>query len=278
MDLLGKARHILRLCNAGLDQLRIAGNTGQRGLQLMADIGSKLLPHLFIVLTEDAVRVDAFGKGDKLLIGNIVLNMIQIFGHAQHRGDQCTGEQSCQHSGGQHKCNAAQHDGRQGRIINRPDRFCILCHAQNLTVGQQYGIVIGLVAHGLGVADVPAHTFGHGLTDLRAGEMVLHGLIGSRFKQHAAVLRDQGDAQIIGNKGRKLLRVLHQIITGAYQIGFPLKAGPCLSRECLVKNKDAKRRREQQTKEAHQEQAVADLFFHAAQLHSSPASSSSVSL
>ena len=124
----------------------------------------------------------------------------------------------------------------------------------------------------------PAHTFGHGLTDLRAGEMVLHGLISSRFKQHAAVLRDQGDAQIIGNKGRKLLRVLHQIITGAYQIGFPLKAGPCLSRECLVKNKDAKRRREQQTKEAHQEQAVADLFFHAAQLHSSPASSSSVSL
>ena len=43
----------------------------------MADIGSKLLPHLFIVLTEDAVRVDAFGKGDKLLIGNIVLNMIR---------------------------------------------------------------------------------------------------------------------------------------------------------------------------------------------------------
>ena len=37
---------------------------------------------------EDAVRVDAFGKGDKLLIGNIVLNMIQIFGHAQHRGDE----------------------------------------------------------------------------------------------------------------------------------------------------------------------------------------------
>ena len=38
MDLLGKARHILRLCNSGLDQLRIAGNTGQRGLQLMADV------------------------------------------------------------------------------------------------------------------------------------------------------------------------------------------------------------------------------------------------
>ena len=278
MDLLGKARHILRLCNAGLDQLRIAGNTGQRGLQLMADIGSKLLPHLFIILTEDAVRVDAFGKGDKLLIGNIVLNMIQIFGHAQHRGDQCTGEQSCQHSGGQHECNAAQHDGRQGRIINRPDRFCILCHAQNLTVGQQYGIVIGLVAHGLGIADVPAHTFGHGLTDLRAGEMVLHGLIGGRLKDHVAVRGDQRNAQVAGHKERKLLRLAGQVIPGTDEIALFFQVIPGLGGKSPVKDKDAQCCGEQQPQKAHEEQPVADFFFHAVRLHSSPASSSSASL
>lgn len=41
----------------------IAGNAGPWGLELMADIGGKLLPHLLVVFSQNAVGVDALCKG-----------------------------------------------------------------------------------------------------------------------------------------------------------------------------------------------------------------------
>ena len=278
MDLLRKARHILRLCNAGLNELCITGNAGQRGLEFMADIGGEFLPHLLVVLAQDAVGMDALCKGDQLFVGHIVLNMVKVFGHAQHRLHQRTRQQGGQHSGSQHQRNTAQHDGRNGGIVDRPHSLGVLCSAQDLAVRQQHCIIVGLIPHSLRVPDIPADTADHGLPDLRPGKMIFHGLICGGFKQHATILRDQSDAQIIGNKRSKLLRILHQIVSGTDQFRFPLKAGPCLCSKGFMKHKDAQCRCKQQTKETHQKQTVADLFFHAAQLHSSPASSSSVSL
>ena len=279
MDLLGKALHIFRFCDAGLDQLRVAGNAGQRGLQFVADVCRELLPHLLVVLAQDAVGVDALGKGDQLFVGHILLDVVKVLGHIQHRLNEGLGQQPGQDGGGHHQCNAAQHDGRDRGIVDGPDGLGVLCHAQNLAGGQQDGVIIGLVSHGLRVADVLADTVGNGLLDLRAGEVVLHGLIGGGFKQHTAVLRDQGDAQVLRHKVGQLLRLLvGHLIARADQFGFLLQAGPGLRGERLVKNEDAQCSCEQQPQKTHQKQAIADLFFHAAQFHSSPASSSSVSL
>ena len=59
MDLPGKIRDVFGLCNAGLNELCIAGDAGKRRFELVADIGRKLLPHLLVVLAQQAVRVDA---------------------------------------------------------------------------------------------------------------------------------------------------------------------------------------------------------------------------
>ena len=104
--------------------------------------------------------------------------------------------------------------------------------------------------------------------------MVLHGLVGGRFKQHAAVLTDQRHAQIIGHKGTQLRGVSGLLVPGAHKIGLALQSRPCLRRKGFMEYKNAQRCGEYKPQKAHQEQPVADLFFHAAQLHSSSASSS----
>ena len=93
MDLLGKTGHILRLGDAGLDQFRIPGNAGQRGLELVAHIGGGNLPHLLVVFPQDAVGMDALGKGDQFLVRDLILNVVQILGHVQHRLHKGAGEQ-----------------------------------------------------------------------------------------------------------------------------------------------------------------------------------------
>ena len=274
VDLAAEIRHILRLCNAGLNQLCIAGNAGQRGLELMADIGSKLLPHFLVVFSQNAVGVDALCKGDQFPVGHIFLNVIQILSHVQHRLYQCFGQQGCQHRSGQHQRHTAQYDGRDGGIIDGPHGLGVLCHAQHIPAGKPERVVIGLIAHSLGIADVPALAVCNGIADLRAGQMVLHGLVGGRFKQHAAVLTDQRHAQIIGHKGTQLCGVSGLLVPGAHKIGLALQPRPCLRRKGFMEYKNAQRCGEYKPQKAHQEQPVADLFFHAAQLHSSSASSS----
>ena len=274
VDLTAEIRHILRLCNAGLDQLCVAGNAGQRGLELVADIGGKLLPHLLVVLPQNAVRMDAFRKGNQLPIGYVFLNVIQILGHVQYWLHQSFGQQGCQHRSGQHQRHTAQYDGRDGGIIDGPHGLGVLCHAQHIPAGKPERVVIGLVAHGLGVADVPTLAVCNGIADLRAGQMVLHGLVGGRFKQHAAVLTDQRHAQIIGHKGTQLRGVSGLLVPGAHKVGLALQSRPCLRRKGFMEHKNAQRCGEYKPQKAHQEQPVADLFFHAAQLHSSSASSS----
>ena len=240
----------------------------------MADIGSKLLPHFLVVFSQNAVGVDALCKGDQFPVGHIFLNVIQILSHVQHRLYQCFGQQGGQHRSSQHQRHAAQHDGRDGGIIDGPHGLGVLCHAQHIPAGKPHRIVIGLIAHSLGIADVPALAVCNGIADLRAGQMVLHGLVGGRFKQHAAVLTDQRHAQIIGHKGTQLCGVSGLLVPGAHKIGLALQPRPCLRRKGFMEYKNAQRCGEYKPQKAHQEQTVADLFFHAAQLHSSSASSS----
>ena len=220
MDLLGKTGHILRLGDAGLDQFRIPGNAGQRGLELVAHIGGEILPHLLVVFPQDAVGMDALGKGDQFLVRDLILNVVQILGHVQHRLHKGAGEQGGQDRGSQHQGNAAQHDGRQGSVVDRPHRFGVLRHAQDVAAGQLHGIIIGLISHGLGITNVLADAALQRLHDLRTGKMVLHGLIGGRLKDHVAVRGDQRNAQVAGHKERKLLRLAGQIIPGTDEIAL----------------------------------------------------------
>ena len=274
MDLAAEIRHILRFCNAGLDQLCIAGNAGQRGLELVADIGSKLLPHFLVVFPQDAVRMDALRKGNQLPVGHVFLNMIQIFGHVQHRLYQCLGQQSSQHRSGQHQRYTAQYNGRDSGVVDRPYGLGVLRHAQHVPAGKPERVVIGLVAHGLGIADVPSLAVCNGIADLRAGQMIFHRLVGGRFKQYAAVLTDQRHAQIIGHKGTQLRGVSGLLVPGAHKVALALQPRPRLRRKGFMEYKNAQRCGEYKPQKAHQEQPVADFFFHAAQLHSSSASSS----
>ena len=52
MDLPAKLGHIGGFGNAGLNEFRIAGNTGQRRFQLVADVGREILPHLLVVFPQ----------------------------------------------------------------------------------------------------------------------------------------------------------------------------------------------------------------------------------
>ena len=108
--------------------------------------------------------------------------------------------------------------------------------------------------------------------------MVLHRLVRGGLKQHVAILRDERDAQIVRHKGGECFGLIHKVVTVAYELSFLFQPGPCLRCKGFVKNEDAQCSGEQQAEKSHQEQTVTDLFFHAADLHSSAASSSSVSL
>ena len=68
-------------------------NAGQGRLQLVADVGSELLPHLLVVFPQDAVGMDALSKGDQFLVRDLILNVVQILGHVQHRLHKGAGEQ-----------------------------------------------------------------------------------------------------------------------------------------------------------------------------------------
>ena len=50
MDARRKGGHIGGLSHAGLNQLGVAGNAGQRSLQLVADVGGKLPAHRLVIL------------------------------------------------------------------------------------------------------------------------------------------------------------------------------------------------------------------------------------
>ena len=51
--------------------------------------------------------MDALGKGDQFLVRDLILNVVQILGHVQHRLHKGAGEQGGQDRGSQHQGNAA---------------------------------------------------------------------------------------------------------------------------------------------------------------------------
>ena len=278
MDLVGKIRGVFGLSDPGLDQLGIAGNAGQRRLQLVADVGRELLPHLLVVFPQHPVGMDALRKGDQLFVGNILLNVVKVVGHLQHGLNEALSQQPSDDGGGTHHQKAAQNDGGQGSIIDGPDGLGVLRHTEDVPVGQQHGVIISLIAHRLGVAAVTADAALHGLLDLRAAQMVLHRLIRRRLEEHAAVRRDKGDAQRAVHISLQLAGVIHLCAPGSHEIGLPLEGCPRLRTESLVEHKNAERSGAQQAGKAHQKQQIAYFFFHAAWFHCSSSSSLSVSL
>ena len=278
MDLAGKTRRILGFCNAGLDELCITGDAGQRRFQLVADIGRELLPHFLVIFPQHPVGVDALGKWDKLLVGDILLDVVEVIGHLEHRQDEALGQQSGNDGGCAHHQETAQHDGRQSGVINRPDSLRVLRHPEDVSVRQQHGVIISLIAQRLGVAAVAAHTALHGLLYLGAAQMVLHRLVGGRLKKHTAVRGDESDAQRAVHISFQLAGGVYLRTAGSHKVGFPLKGCPGLLPERLVEHKDAECSGTHQPRKSHQKQQITYFFFHAAWFHCSSSSSLSVSL
>ena len=273
-----KLGHIGGFGNAGFNELRIAGNTGQRRFQFVADVGREILPHLLVVFPQQPVRVDALGKGDELPVGNVFLNVLEVIRHFQNGLDKTAGQQPGNQRCGTHHQNAAQDDGGQGRVVDRPDGLRILGYTQDIAAGQQHGVIVGLVSHGLGIAAVTAYTLPHGLLDLRAGQVVFHLLVSGGFEHHTAICRDQGNAQVSVDEHGELIRRGKLLVSGGNQIGLMLQRGPCLFPERFVKNEETEHGGADQTDEAHEKQPVTDFFFHALRFHSSSPSSLSASL
>ena len=223
MDLPAKLGHIGGFGNAGLNELRIAGNTGQRSFQLVADIGREILPHFLVVLPQQPVRVDALSKGDEFPVGNVFLNVLKVIRHFQNGLDKTAGQQPGNQRCGTHHQDAAQDDGGQGRVVNRPDGLRILGHTQDIAAGLQHGVIVGLVPHGLGIAAVTAYTLPHGLLDLRAGQMVFHLLVSGGFEYHTAICCDQSNAQVSVDEHGELIRRGKLLVSGGNQISLMLQ-------------------------------------------------------
>ena len=278
MDLPAELRHIRRLGDAGLNEFGITGNAGQGRFQLVADIGRKFLPHLLVVFAEQAVRVDALGKGNQLLVRHIFLDVFQIVRHLQNGLDEAPGQQTGHHGSCAHHYDAAQHDGRQGRIVDGPDGLGILRHTENVAIRQEHGVVIRLKPQRLGVAAVAADALLLGLLDLRAAQVVLHLLAGRGFEQDTAVRGNERDAQIAVDIGGELGRVVDLFTPGGNEAGLVFQRRPCLLPEGSVEYEDAEHGGADQPDKAHPEQPITDFFFHAPWFHSSFSSSLSASL
>ena len=238
MDLPGKIRDVLGLCNACFNELCIAGDAGKRRFELMTDIGRKLLPHFFIVLPQQAVRMDALCKRNELFVGHIVLDAVKIIRHLQHRLHKAFGQQPGHECSRGHHQHTAQDDGGDGIIVDRPGRLRILSYAQDLAAGEQESVVIGFISGGLGIAAVAPDPALHGLLDLRAGEMIFQRLCRGGFKQNIAVRVNERDAQAAGAVCTELPRVTGKTIPGGYQIRFVLHCRPDLCAERLMEYKN----------------------------------------
>ena len=223
MDLPAKLGHICGFGNAGLNELRIAGNTGQGRFQLVADVCREILPHLLVVFPQQPIRVDALSKGDEFPVGNVFLNVLKVIRHFQNGLDKTAGQQPGNQRCGTHHQDAAQDDGRQGRVVDRPDGLRILGHTQDIAAGQQHGVIVGLVPHGLGIAAVTAYTLPHGLLDLRAGQVIFHLLVSGGFKHHTAICCDQGNAQVSVDEHGELIRRGKLLVSGGNQISLMLQ-------------------------------------------------------
>ena len=242
MDARGERRHVGGLCHAGFDQLGIAGNARQRGFQLMADIGGKLPAHRLVVLPQLAVGLDGPCQGDKLLIGHISLDGVQVLGQVvdrlHHAAGQPPAEQRCS---GQNQ-NHGRAEQRQGVGAQAPDAGNILAHAQHLrTVGRvdAHGVVVGLPAHGLALTGGAGGAVGHGLLELRAvgvaGQVGVHdgvhgvcGIVdkgrGLTVKQHGAVAVDKRKARRINARFRQQADQRFGVVGGLGLVGSGVAA------------------------------------------------------
>ena len=279
VDLLPEGGHVLGAGEAGLDHLGVARDAGQRGLELMADVGGELLAHLFVALPHGAVGVDGVGKGDQLPVGDVLLDVVEVVGHPQHGPDQAPGQKAGQQRRAAHDDKAADQDGGQGLVVEGPDGLGVLAGAQDVAVVQQHRVVIGLVAGGGRVPDVLALAGGKRLLDLGAGEVVFHlGLlvgVGGLIEDLPAG-GDQCHPDAVRVQGLEAVRVV--AVLGGDEGGFVFQRTPGLLGKSLVKDEDADRHRHHQAEKSHQVQPAADGLLHAAGPHSSAPSSLSASL
>ena len=212
-------------------------------------------------------------------VGDVLLDVVEVVGHTQHGLHQPPRHHPGQESPHPHDGAAAHQDGGQRVVVEGPDGLGVLAGAQDVAVGQQHGVVVGLVAGGDRIADVLPAAGGEGLLHLGAGEMVLHlGLlvgVGGLI-QHLPVRRDEGEADAVGGQGVQAGGVVG--VLGRHEGGLVLQRAPRLPGEGPMKDKDAGRHRQHQTQQAHQVEPAADGLLHAAGPHSSPPSSLSASL
>ena len=189
MDARRKGGHIGGLGHAGLDQLGVAGNAGQRSLQLVADVGGKLPAHRLVILPQFAVGLDGAREGDQFFIGNVRLDGIQVFSQMVDGLHQAAGQPPGQHRRGQQDDRHRAAEQRQGVGAQAPDIGHVLAHTQHLGTfrgDDAAGVVVGLLLHGLAFAGRAGTAVGHSRDELRAVGMA--GQVGGIHGVDLAVL------------------------------------------------------------------------------------------
>ena len=197
VDALAEHRHVGGFGHAGLQQLRKAGDAGQRRFQLVADVGRELPAHGFVVFAQAAVGLDRMRQRDQLLIRHVGLDGVEVFGHGRDRPHKPPRQPEADGPRRQQHDRPAARQQRQHAVVAGPHAGSFFGQAQDLAVFHAQRIVMRLGAQGGAFAHAAALARLQRFADLRAGEVVVH--VGLVFvlavKQHAAVGVDQRQAQ-----------------------------------------------------------------------------------
>ena len=183
----GVMGHLVGRDNAVLHQLGVPGNRGERGLELMGDVGGKLLPQLGGLLQLLVLAADGRDKGGDLRIGGDIPRVFEVGGHLGNRTHQPPGQQVGQHRRHhqQHRHRHHQHRHRLDEKAPEADRHPR--QPQDVAVRQQLGIIIGIVAHRLRLADGVPLAGRKGLLDLFPLQVVFHRrFVGAGVVKHFA--------------------------------------------------------------------------------------------
>ncbi len=173
MDLRRKMPPFFFRGHPGGDQLRVAADRGQGGLQLMAHIGRKFLAeprhlqHLFVLGTDQP------DKRQQLLVGRHILQMVHILGHLLDRADEGAGQASGQPHGDKEGQGGDQKSDRKGIPVYVPDTPGLLGDPDHRPVLHPFGIEKDALVQGLGSSDTCPFSVLQGLPDLRPVLMVI---------------------------------------------------------------------------------------------------------
>ena len=197
MNSVGETHRILLRSHAGLDQLRIAGNGCQRGLQFMRHICTEFLPHSGIFHNVLMLFADHGHERYQFLIGLHLCTFPDILCQFLNGSHQLRGQHSGRHHAQHQQHHKDPHHHGQRLTENAVNASGILGQSQDAAISQADGIIKGGLGQGLGIPDCFTFAVPHGFLDLRTGSVIPHGhRICLIIIQYLSVTADQRQSQI----------------------------------------------------------------------------------